>query len=123
MRDLSNRLHDYLTETILPRLASLLGSGWQTEGTALTAPDGQDFSVRLVFYTRKLIFERACDEEPQDEDRLAVAVDFFVPPETIAEVIKDELLPQCSRESDPSSSGCTAPAATDSASEPAAAVP
>lgn len=122
MRDLSNRLDSYLTRTLLPRLVLLLGSGWRAEGTALTDPQGRDFLVRFVFYTRQLIIQPACDEACEADELPGIAFDLFVPPETLAEAIKTKLLPQCTSRGTDSGADPPVAATRDSASK-AAAVP
>jgi hypothetical protein len=122
VRDLSNRLHDYLEGTVLPRLLARLGSGWQAQGFTLTAPGGQELSVRLVYYTRQLVFERATDADLSPEERPGIAVDLFVPPESLAEAIRDELLSQGTRENTAGSSTRSAPTTTDSSLPPSAEV-
>jgi len=127
MRDLSNRLDSYFTETLLPRLVPLLGSGWRAEGTALTEPKGRDFLVRFVFYTRQVIIQRDVRDEDPDVDELpGIALDLFVPPEALAEAIKTELLPQCTSQgtdggSDPPDAA-TRDSGSQASTEPAAAL-
>lgn len=122
VRDLSNRLDSYLTQTLLPRLVPLLGSGWQSQGTALTDPEGRDFLVRFVFYTRQLIFQPACDEACEVDELPGIALDLFVPPETLAEAIKTKLLPQCTSQGTDGGGDPPVAATRDSVSK-AAAVP
>lgn len=127
MRDLSNRLDSYLTHTLLPRLVPLLGPGWRAKGTALTDPEGRDFLVRFVFYTRRLIIQQAVrDGDPEVEELPGIAVDLFVPPESLAEAIKTELLPHCTSQGTDGGSDPPEAATRDSGSqasiEPAAAL-
>lgn len=91
MRDISRRLYDYVELIVLPRVASQLGSGWEADGLALSAPDGTDFAVSLDLLRPppKLLVRRALQADTPFDQTPIVEMAVTSTPEQIAHALRE----------------------------------